>query len=56
MGNVEFPGVPELYLCTYLARLVLCSVLILLGVLSGGFRILTCVYVVLLIASGTCVS
>ena len=28
----------------YLARLVLGSVLILLGVLSGGFRMLTCVY------------
>jgi hypothetical protein len=40
MGNVEFSGVSELYL----ARLVLGSVLIIFGVLSGGFRILTCVY------------
>ena len=40
MGNVEFSGVSELYL----ARLVLGSVLIIFGVLNGGFRILTCVY------------
>ena len=44
MGNVEFSGASELYPCTYLARLMLGSVLILLGVLGGGFRILTCVY------------